>query len=176
MSKTLAIVLSIVGGLFLLGIIAVGSGAYLVYKAKDKLIRTAEDNNRRTVEELRKHAEEARTRQEGLRRELNDLRNIGKESEKFGAKTNNEGCLQEAMSRHKHDKSITGRGSTQGFLTACLQASEPSPGFCEGVPPRNEIMKSANWALKKCADAGLQDDQGCQQIFGAVQTYCHRSK
>jgi len=144
MSKTWAIVLSIIGGLFLLGIIAVGGVVYWVYHNKDRWIQSAKQ--------------------------------LAKEGEEFGAKTNNAGCLEEALARHKRDKSFTGRISTQGFLTVCLQASEPSPGFCDGVPPQKEILKSANWALKKCADAGLQNDQGCQQIFGAVQGYCHRSK
>jgi hypothetical protein len=144
MSKTWAIVLSIIGGLFLLGIVAVAGAVYWVYHNKDRWVQSA--------------------------------RQFANEAEEFGAKTNNAGCMEEALSRHKRDKSFTGRISTQGFLTVCLQASKPSPGFCDGVPPRNEIMKSANWALKKCADADLQNDQGCQQIFGAVQAYCHRSE
>jgi hypothetical protein len=143
MSKTVAIVLSIIGGLFLLGIIVVGGFVYWVYQNKGRLVQSAEQ--------------------------------ILKEGKEFGVKTNNEGCLQEAFSRHKRDKSFTGRISTQGFLTVCLQVSETSPGFCDGVPAQKEILKSANWMLKRCADAGLQNDQGCQQIFGAVQTYCHKS-
>lgn len=144
MSKTWAIVLSIIGGLFLLGIIAVTGVVYWVYHNKDRWVQSAQQ--------------------------------LAKEAKELGAKTNNAGCLEEALSRYKRDKSFTGRISTQGFLTVCLQASEPSPGFCDGVPPQNEIMKSANWALKKCADAGLQNDQGCEQILGAVQAHCHRSE
>ena len=144
MSKTWAIVLSIIGGLFLLGIIAVGGAVYWVYHNKDRWVQSAKQ--------------------------------FAKEAEEFGAKTNNAGCLEEALSRYKRDKSITGRISAQGFLTVCLQASEPSPEFCDGAPPRNEKLKSASWALKKCGDAGLQNDQGCQQIFGLVQVYCHRSE
>ncbi|HEY8461771.1 MAG TPA: hypothetical protein VIM99_15380, partial [Blastocatellia bacterium] len=65
--------------------------------------------------------------------------------------------------------------STAAFLGVCLQASEPSPGFCDGVPPENEALKSINWRLRKCADAGLQGDQGCQQLFSVVQKYCDKS-
>jgi hypothetical protein len=144
MSKTWAIVLSIIGGLFLLGIIAVAGVVYWVYQNKDRWVQSAEQ--------------------------------IVKEAKEFGAKTSNEGCLEEALSRHKRDKSFTGQISTQGFLAVCLQASAPSPGFCNGVPEKGEIIKSVNWTLKKCSDAGLQNDQGCQQIFGAVQEYCRRSK
>jgi len=151
MSKTLAIVLSIVGGLFLLGIIVIAGAVYWVYQNKDKLVQSAE--------QLEKEAKK-----------------LEKEAGEFGAKTNNEGCLEETLSRYKRDKSFMGLISTQVFLGFCLEASKPSPGFCDGVPPRNEKMKSTNWALKKCADAGLQNDQGCQQIFNSVQKYCHRSE
>lgn len=143
MSKAWVIVLSIIGGLFLLGIIAVGGVVYWVYQNKDRWVQSAEQ--------------------------------LGKEAKEFGAKNNNEGCLKEALSRHKRDKSITGQISTQIFLSVCLQESEPSPGFCDGVPPKGEIMKSINWTLKKCSDAGMQNDQTCQRVFSAVQEYCHRS-
>ena len=144
MSKVWVIVLSIIGGLFLLAIIAIGGIVYWVSQNKDRLVHSFEQ--------------------------------LGKEAKEFGAKTNNEGCLKEALSRHKRDKSITGRISTSAFLTVCLKESAPSPGFCDGAPANGEIMKSANWRLKKCAEAGLQDDQGCQQIFSAVQTHCQRDK
>src|SRR5262249_48855723 len=143
MSKAWVIVLSIIGGLFLLAIIAVGGIVYWVYQNKDSWIRSAEQ--------------------------------IGKESKDFGAKTDNEGCLNEALSRHKRDKSITGQISTTIFLGVCLQESRPSPGFCDGVPEKTEFMKSGAWTVKKCSDAGLQNDQGCQQLFKAVQEYCHRN-
>ena len=38
MSKTWAIVLSIIGGLFLLGVIAIGGGVYWVYHNKDRWV------------------------------------------------------------------------------------------------------------------------------------------
>jgi hypothetical protein len=143
MSKTWAIVLSIIGGLFLLALIAVAGVVYWVYQNKDRLVQSVEQ--------------------------------MGKQAKEFGAKTDNNGCLKEALARHKRDKSYTGQISTQGFLIVCLQASEPSPGFCDGVPEKNEIMESANWTLKKCSDAGMQNDQSCQRLFGAIQAYCHES-
>ena len=144
MSKVWGIVLSIIGGLFLLGIVAVGGIVYWVYQNKDRWVQSAE--------------------------------HLTKEAKEFGAKTNNEGCLKEALSRHKGDKSITGRISTQIFLKVCLEEREPSPGFCEGVPPKGEKLKSVNWTLKKCAEVELQNDQDCRTMFSAVQEYCHRGK
>jgi hypothetical protein len=144
MSKTWVIVLSIIGGLFLLGLVAVAGVVYWVYQSKDRLVQSVEQ--------------------------------IGKDAKEFGAKTDNEGCLKEALARHKRDKSLTGQISTQGFLIVCLQASEPSQGFCDGVPHPDESMQSADWTLKKCADAGLLNDQSCHVILSAVQAHCHGSK
>ena len=143
MSKIWVIILSIIGGLFLLAVIVIGGVAYWFSQNKDKLIQSAQ--------------------------------RIEKESKEFGVKNNNEGCLNEALARHKRDKSLKGQISTQLFFGFCLHESEPTPGFCEGVPPKAEIMKSVNWTLKKCSDSGLQNDQGCQRLFGAVQEYCHRN-
>ena len=143
MSKTWAIVLSIIGGLFLLALIAVAGVVYWVYQNKDRLVQSVEQ--------------------------------MGKQAKEFGAKTDNNGCLKEALARHKRDKSYTGQISTQGFLIVCLHRSETSPGFCDGVPEQNEIMGSANCTLKKCSDAGMQNDQSCQRLFGAIQAYCHGS-
>ena len=143
MSKTVAIVLSIIGGLFLLGIIIVGGVVFWIYQNKDRIVHSAEQ--------------------------------VVKEGKEFGEKTSNEGCVQEALSRNKRDNSFTGKISTQGFLLVCLQASKPSQGFCNGVPQPDE-MQSADWMLKKCSDAGMQNDQICHQLFSAVQSYCHSSK
>jgi hypothetical protein len=143
MSKPWVIVLSIIGGLFLLAIVIVGGLVYWVAQNKDKWVQSAE--------------------------------RVQKEARDFGAKTDNEGCLNETFSRHKGDRSIKGQIATQVFLGGCLAASQPSPGFCDGVPPKGEIMKSINWALKKCSDSGLQNDQGCQRIYSTVQDYCQRT-
>lgn len=142
MSKAWIIVLSIIGGLFLLAIIAVGGIVYWFSQNKDRIVHSLEQR--------------------------------GKEAKEFAAKTNNEGCLNEALTRHKRDKSITGQISTTIFLNICLQESQPSPGFCDGVLQNNEVTRSTSWKVKKCSDSGLQNDQGCQQILDVVQEYCRR--
>ena len=144
MSKTWVIVLSIIGGIFLLAIIAGAGLVYWVSQNKDKWLQAAED--------------------------------VQKEAKEFGAKTDNAGCLREALARHKKDNSLTGQIAANMFLAGCLPQSEPSPGFCEGVPPKDEFMKSANWSLKKCADADLQTDQGCSNLFKVVQGYCNQDE
>lgn len=142
MSKTVAIILSIVGGLLLLGIIIVGGGIYWVYQNSGGRV----------------------------------VKRIAEEASQFGAKTNNEGCVKEAVSRYRRDSSFSGRQlSPEGFMTICLQASKPSPGFCDGVPPPNRFEVGI-WARKRCSDAGLLDDSGCESVFYVMSNYCHRSK
>jgi hypothetical protein len=147
MSKTWAIVLSIIGGLFLLGLVAVAGVVYWVYQSKDRLVQS--------VEQIGKDVKDAK---------------------EIGAKTDNEGCLKEALARHKRDNSLTGQISTHGFLIACLEASKPSQGFCDGVPNPDDSMKFADWTLKKCSDLGLQNDQSCEAILIPVVAHCHRSE
>ena len=147
MSKNWAIVLSIIGGLFLLGLVAVAGVVYWVYQSKDKLVQS--------VEQIGKDVKDAK---------------------EIGAKTDKEGCLKEALARHKRDNSLTGQILTQAFLSACLEASKPSQGFCDGVPHPDDNMQLADWTLKKCSDLGLQNDQTCYVILIPVQAYCHKSK
>jgi hypothetical protein len=145
----------------------------------DNFRRTVENEKEKNQETIRELNEQVRAQNKELQQTLNDLENAGKKStETAGGKANNahnEGCLQEALARHKHGISFTGQISTEDFLLVCLRTSEPSPAFCDGVPPQNEIMRSASWGLKKCSDAGLQNDQGCRRLFGAVQAYCHKN-
>lgn len=137
MSKTSAIILSVIGGLFLLGIIAVGGFFYWVYQNS--------------------------ARQSAIRR-INEF-------EEFGAKTDNQGCLEEALARYKRDRSFSDPLAPESFVTYCLKASRPSPGFCDGVPP-DETSEGYNWDVKRCNDAGFN----CYpELFHAVRKFCHNS-
>jgi hypothetical protein len=93
------------------------------------------------------------------------------EGEEFGLKTDNAGCLREALARQKQDGSLTATISNKLFLSSCLLSSRPTPGFCDNVPPPGEIIKSAQWTLSKCTEAGLQG-HNCNTLFQTVQKHC----
>jgi hypothetical protein len=93
------------------------------------------------------------------------------EGEKFGRQTDNDGCLAEAITRTKREPGFNAALGHTIFLRACLEASRPSPGFCE-VPKRTEFIKSAQWQQQKCQDAGLAADNYCLQLFTQVQQFC----
>jgi hypothetical protein len=93
------------------------------------------------------------------------------EGTKFGAQTDNDGCLAETIARAKREPGFSAGISHNLFLRACLEASHPVPGFCD-IPKRMEFMKSAQWQQQKCQAAGLATDTYCSQIFTQVQQFC----
>jgi hypothetical protein len=93
------------------------------------------------------------------------------EGRRFGKGTDNQGCVDEAVSQHRRDPGFTSSISTQLFLTSCLQASRQTPGFCDDVPKRTEFLKSAQWQQQQCARSNLADTY-CGQLFSTVQNFC----
>ena len=97
------------------------------------------------------------------------------EGTEYGKKTDNQGCLSEALSRYRQDRGLTGSLSANLFLRGCLESSRPTPGFCDNVPRPFDILKSAQYQAKECKEAGLSDSY-CSQIFSQVQQYCETSR
>jgi len=93
------------------------------------------------------------------------------EGQGFGKSTDNTGCLNEALSRRKKSSGFGDMIANSLFLKACLGASRPTESFCDEVPKKGDIMKSAAWQVERCA-AIAPKDQGCNQLFGQVQEYC----
>lgn len=96
-----------------------------------------------------------------------------KDGAEFGVRTDNKGCLAEAIRRHRADDSITGSIGNNLFLRGCLESSRKTVNFCNGVPPESEFTKSIQWRLSKCRDENLNDSQ-CGQLFAQVQSYCDK--
>ncbi|HVF56736.1 MAG TPA: hypothetical protein VM934_11330 [Pyrinomonadaceae bacterium] len=94
------------------------------------------------------------------------------EGRTYGARTDNEGCLTESISRHKTSHGFGDLIRTNVFLNSCLVASRPTPGFCDGVPKRTEFIKSAQWQASQCSKYGLSNENQCGQLFAQVQQYC----
>lgn len=83
-----------------------------------------------------------------------------------------EECVTEALRRNQQDDGIVAGATHKMFLKACLSAAEVPEDFCASVPPRDEIMASATWALDACAERGLPGDQPCTRLVAAVQEHC----
>jgi hypothetical protein len=96
------------------------------------------------------------------------------EGRDFGRNTDNQGCVDEAVSRYTKDPGFTSAISTNLFSKACLDASRPTAGFCSDVPGITEFMKSGQWRTAQCRRVGLSKDSYCPQLFQPVQEFCEK--
>ncbi|MBC7932062.1 MAG: hypothetical protein H7Z38_16005 [Rubrivivax sp.] len=94
------------------------------------------------------------------------------EGQEYGRRTDNEGCLNEAVARHNRSDGFTGMIKTNLFLKVCLDASRPTPAFCDSVPRQTEFVKSAQWQLQQCGRYNLKTENQCGQLFQQVQQFC----
>ena len=94
----------------------------------------------------------------------------------YGRLTDNEGCLHEAAARHARAVGFTDMVKNNVFLRACLEASRPSPGFCDGVPGRADFMEGIRWQAVQCKRYGLTLEQQCGQLFQQVQQFCEERR
>ena len=102
------------------------------------------------------------------------LETITTEARDFGKNTDNQGCVNETISRYKAEPGITSAMSNAIFVRICLDNSRATPGFCEGVPKQREFMKTAQWRKEQCQRAGLASDSYCESLFTPVQQYCEK--
>jgi hypothetical protein len=96
------------------------------------------------------------------------------EGVEYGRRTDNEGCLNEAVARQARADGFADLIKNNVFMRACLDASRPTPGFCDGVPRRMEFMKSIGWQQQQCQHYGLSAEKQCSQLFQQVQQFCEQ--
>jgi hypothetical protein len=94
------------------------------------------------------------------------------EGRDFGRNTDNQGCVDESVSRYKKEPGFSTAISTTIFMRTCLDASRPTTGFCNNVPKATEFMKSGEWRRDQCKRIDLSRDNYCQQLFQPVQEFC----
>ena len=96
------------------------------------------------------------------------------EGREFGAQTDNQGCVDEGVARHRRAAGFGDNLRTGIFLHSCLEASRPVPNFCDGVPGALQFMKTVEWRRAQCERYGLGQDQQCPQLFQQVQQFCEQ--
>ena len=99
------------------------------------------------------------------------------EGKAFGGKTDNQGCVDEGVRRHRQAAGISDFIKSGVFMQGCLEASRETPGFCDGVPDRLQFIKSVTWREEQCAKHGLGGQQDtCGKLFEQVQRHCERRR
>jgi len=96
------------------------------------------------------------------------------EGQEAGRQTDNQGCVDQSVTRYKTEPGFSNGISTSIFMQSCLQASRPTPGFCDEVPKETEFIKSGQWQLAQCEHVGLRSDQYCRQLFQTVERFCDK--
>ncbi|HEX8338590.1 MAG TPA: hypothetical protein VF621_17860, partial [Pyrinomonadaceae bacterium] len=94
------------------------------------------------------------------------------EGREYGRLTDNEGCVNEAVARQSRAEGLGDFYKNTLFLKPCLEASRPTPGFCDAVPGQLEFTKSIGWQQQQCGRYGLPPEKQCGQLFGQVQQFC----
>lgn len=94
------------------------------------------------------------------------------EGKKYGGHSDNQGCVDESVSRYKKEPGFSSLFSNSIFMRTCLDASRSTPGFCDTVPKSTEFMKAAAWRRDQCIRFDLSGDKYCQQLFQPIQQFC----
>ena len=100
---------------------------------------------------------------------------ITTEGTDFGHRTDSQGCVDESVSRYKKAPGFGSSISTSIFMTACLDASRPTRGFCAEVPNQRNFSRSPEWRIEQCRHFDLASDKYCAEFFGPVQQFCERT-
>lgn len=103
---------------------------------------------------------------------LAQAREVRSDGVKAGKDLTEERCVDDALSRYSNDRGVIGGVRTRVWLSGCLEASQPTEGFCSGVPPESEFVRTAKWQVDQCRSRGLADDSTCPNILAEVQQYC----
>jgi len=98
------------------------------------------------------------------------------EGQEAGRQTDNQGCVDQAITRYKADRGFTSGISAGIFMESCLRSSSPTPGFCDEVPRETEFIKNGKWQLAQCERVGLGSDQYCRQLFQGVERFCDKQR
>ena len=97
---------------------------------------------------------------------------VRKEGIAFGNGKDYAQCVDAALARL--NGGLTGTIDARLFIEGCLTTATKSPTLCAGAPPKDEIMRSATWAVEQCRQRGRVGEQGCTQVFQAVAEACQR--
>jgi hypothetical protein len=103
------------------------------------------------------------------------------EGREFGKTTTQEGCIKEGLERARKMTVFELKSNllNQAFVENCLAASQPIPGFCDGIP-RDTLLNTnaeSDWKDQQCEKVAMDDaNTGCHAVFGAKVYFCREQK
>lgn len=99
--------------------------------------------------------------------------------QQFGRTTDQQGCFDQALARTEQCQATEYRCTVQGgtYLKACWEQSQPSLGFCDGIPAYSEEPSEDDkaWVKDRCAALGALS-KGCRILVRQQQQLCSVSR
>jgi hypothetical protein len=92
----------------------------------------------------------------------------------FGSSTTDTGCLSMVTEVEKTCSGLECRVMNGVYFQSCLEESEQTPAFCDGVPSNSDIPRSIAWRLVVCDQLGLSGN-GCNDLLSVMQRHCDKS-
>ncbi len=93
------------------------------------------------------------------------------EGKAFGAKTTQDACVLEAVSRPSK-AALAEKMLDRVFMMSCLQGASASAGLCDSVPPRDAPALGADWRSQQCRKLGHAESADCGGLMEDLQDYC----
>ena len=107
---------------------------------------------------------------------VSESRDTMAEAKAFAESHDQDACVGEGLRKVAACDGFMCEAQTKIFTTFCLQQAEPTPGFCDGVPPTSEIMNTSRWVVAECERRGKKGNQRCSRLVQAVPEVCHGSR
>ena len=106
------------------------------------------------------------------------LKGVGERAKKEGAafayQHDANECVDEALRRLEGHRGLVEQAENKLFFKACLEKAARPPQFCDGVPPRSELMLTATWAVERCVEKGKPNDQDCARLMQGIVEACEQ--
>ncbi len=97
-----------------------------------------------------------------------------REGETFASDREQSECVDEGIRKLSSCNGLMCEAQVKIFTETCIREAEPTPGFCDGVPPKSEIVKASMWAINECSRRGKPNNQRCTRLVQAVLEACHQ--
>lgn len=102
-----------------------------------------------------------------------------KEGAEFGKTTDNLGCQTEALSMTKslRDTQINEILKVEYFFDSCLEASRPTPNFCDGLPNAyTDILNDHKGKKAECEKLGFRGSAVCSEVIEKKLDFCDKKR
>lgn len=92
-------------------------------------------------------------------------------AQQVAASGDSNACVEDLKQQVQECNSLTCQVGQRVFMMECLNRAPLAEGFCDGVPASDQMIESAQWSLKQCADTG-EAINACVQAMNAVPEFC----